>query len=184
LERADFADASDVTAVPFYSEFEVLVRVESLWINTELSHWILLGLGFDLPGELLDLDDDKFGRFEWCKADKDVHDAVINVVLCCRFVVAFDEIRFARRFSLECALSEEALHECADVEPDLGPKRLIVRLKDTPLCAAIERFLEKQRRPPYGNVLPFRRESVASFQSACAPDNAARCRHRAKAVNA
>ena len=121
-----------------------------MWINTELSHWIFLGLGFDLPGELLDLDDDKFRRFKRCKADKDVDDAVIDVVLRCGFAVALDEVRFAWRFALERALAKEALHEGADVEPDLCPERLIVRLKDNPLRAAIERFLEEQRRPPHG----------------------------------
>src|SRR4029077_17950181 len=137
LERADFADASDVTAVPFYSEFEVLVRVESLWINTELSHWFLLGLGFDLPGELLDLDDDKFGRFEWCKADKDIHDAVINVGFCRGFAVTLSEICCGRRCSLKRTLSEEAFHKRLDLEPDLGPKRFNVRLKHNPLNSAI-----------------------------------------------
>src|SRR4029077_948785 len=115
LERADFADTGDVTSVPLYSEFEDLVRVEALWINTELSHEILLGLGFDLPGELLDLNDDKFRRFERCKAHKDVHDAVIDIGLCCGFAVALNEIRFTRRFPLKRALSEETLHECSDV---------------------------------------------------------------------
>ena len=32
-----------------------------------------------MPGELLDPNDDKLRRFEWCKADKDVHDAIIDI---------------------------------------------------------------------------------------------------------
>ena len=55
------------------------------------------------------------------------------------FAVALHEVRFARRFALERALPEEALHERADVEPDLRPERLVVRLEHHPLRAAIER---------------------------------------------
>ena len=184
LERADFADTGDVTSVPFYSELEVFVGIESLWINTELSHWIVLGLGFDLPGELLDLDDDKFSRFKWRKADKDVHDAVINIVLCGGLLVALDEISFARRFALERALSEEALHERADVEPDLRPKRLIVRLKNNPLCAAKEALLEKERRPPDRDVFPLGSESVIALQRPRAPNDPAAGWHGAQTIDA
>ena len=58
----------------------------------------------------------------------------------CGFVVALDEISVARRLALKRALAEKALHKCADIEPDLRPKRLIVRLKDDPLRPAIERL--------------------------------------------
>ena len=35
----------------------------------------------DLSSDLLDLDDDEFGRLERCEADQDVDDAPIDVVL-------------------------------------------------------------------------------------------------------
>jgi hypothetical protein len=38
LESADFANAGDVPAIPFYSEFEVFVRIEAIGVNGELSH--------------------------------------------------------------------------------------------------------------------------------------------------
>jgi hypothetical protein len=38
LEQANFADTSDILSVPLHTEFEVLVRVEALRINAELSH--------------------------------------------------------------------------------------------------------------------------------------------------
>src|SRR4029077_14915698 len=38
LERATFADAGNVFAVPFDSELEVFVGIESLGVDTELSH--------------------------------------------------------------------------------------------------------------------------------------------------
>ena len=38
LQAADFADAGDVSSVPFDAEFEVLVGIETLRIDAELSH--------------------------------------------------------------------------------------------------------------------------------------------------
>src|SRR5690242_490909 len=38
LERAAFADTSHILAIPFQTEFEILVGVESLRINGELCH--------------------------------------------------------------------------------------------------------------------------------------------------
>ena len=39
FERADFAHAGDVTAVPFHAKLEVLVGIETLCVDTELGHW-------------------------------------------------------------------------------------------------------------------------------------------------
>src|SRR5882724_12127002 len=90
LERSDFTHADDVTAVPFHPELEVLVWIKPLWINAELCHGMILRLGFDLSRELLDLDDDEFGRFEGGEADEDVDDAAIDIVLRRRFGVALN----------------------------------------------------------------------------------------------
>ena len=75
LERADFADARDIFAVPFDAELEVLVGIEALRVDAELSHGFLLSLSFYLAGHLLDFDDDEFGRLERREADHDVDDA-------------------------------------------------------------------------------------------------------------
>ena len=98
---------------------------------------------------------------------------MIDIGLCCGFTVALDEVGFARRFPLERALAEKALHECADVQSDLCPKRLIVRLKDNPLCPTIEAFLEKERRPPDRDIFPLGSEPVVALQRARPPNDAA-----------
>ena len=55
---------------------------------------------------------------------------------------------------MERALPEEALHKCSDVEADLCPERLVVRLKDHPLRPAVKTFLEEERGAPHRNVFP------------------------------
>ena len=89
---------------------------------------------------------DELGGLERGEADDDVHDARVDVVLRGRLLVALDEVRLARRRALEGALAEQVLHEGADVEADLRPQRLVVRLEDHPLRAAIEALLDEQRQ--------------------------------------
>jgi hypothetical protein len=49
LERATFANAGDVFAVPFYAEFEILVRIESLRVDVEFCHDLLFShVGFQV----------------------------------------------------------------------------------------------------------------------------------------
>src|ERR1041384_5433417 len=87
FHTGDLANARNVTSVPLHAKFKILVRVEALRVNTELSHHILLlicvscGLSLDLAGELLNLENHKLGRFERRKTDDDIHDAVIDVAL-------------------------------------------------------------------------------------------------------
>ena len=107
-----------------------------------------------LAGDLLQPDDDELGRLQRREADHDVDDAEVDVVLRRRLGVALDEVRLARRRALERALPEQVVHERADVEPDLRPQRLVVRLEDDPLRAAEQRLLEEQRRAPDRQVLP------------------------------
>ena len=68
--------------------------------------------------------------------------------------VALDEIGLARRLALEGALPEQVVHEGADVQPDLRPQRLVVRLEHHPLRAAVEALLEEERQAPHRHVLP------------------------------
>ena len=76
------------------------------------------------------------------------------------------------------------MHEGAEVEPDLRPKRLVVRLEDDPLGPAVKRFLDEERHPPHRNVFPLGGEPVAAFQGARAPNHAARSGHSAQAIDA
>src|SRR6476646_3843321 len=92
-------------------------------------------LGLELPGDLLDLDDDELGRLERSEADDDVHDPAVDVRLGRRLLVTFHEVGVPRGGPLERPLAEEAVHEDADVQADLGPERLVIRLEDDPLEA-------------------------------------------------
>src|SRR5262249_54459475 len=166
LEAADLADAGDVTAVPFDAELEVLVRIEPLWIDTELRHGALPSSDFDLAGHLLDLDDDEFCRLERRKPDYDVDDAEIDVVLRCRLAVALDEVGVFRRGALERPLTEQAVHERPEVQPDLRPQPLVVRLEDDPFRAFVEALLDVQRRSPNRYVFPFARRLVGAVERA------------------
>ena len=83
LEAGELAAAGDVLAVPLQAELEILVRIETLWIDGK---WIAMGfvsLRFRLESmrDLLDLDHDEFGRIERRKADQDVHDSLVDAGL-------------------------------------------------------------------------------------------------------
>src|ERR1043166_9080631 len=129
-----------------------------------------LPLGLNLTSHLLDLDDDEFGRLERREADDDVHHAAVDAVLGGRFLVALDEVGVARRRALERPLAEEAVHERAEVQADLRPERLVVRLEDHPLRAAVETLFEIERQAADRNVLPLRGQAVVALQRARAPD--------------
>ena len=112
---------------------------------------------------------DEFGRLERREADDDVDDAEIDVVLRRRFLVAFDEVGFARRLALERALAEQVVHERADVEPDLRPERFVVRLEHNPLRAAIETFLDEERQCGARERISIRRRAGRRPPSVRAP---------------
>src|SRR5437763_7350398 len=138
----------------------------------------------DLAGQLLQLDDDEFRRLERSEPDLDVHHARVDVVVGGGLLVALDEVRLLRGLALEGALTEEALHEGAEVQPDLRPERLVVRLEHDPLGTAVHALLEEQRRAPDRHVLPLRGEHVRALQRARAPGDPADDGERAQAVDA
>ena len=89
--------------------------------------------------------------------------------------VALHEVGVARRRALEGALAEQVVHEGADVEPDLRPQRLVVRLEHHPLQAAIEALLDVEREPADRDVLVLAAEAVVAVHRARAPvDDAVR----------
>src|SRR5215207_9576771 len=136
----------------------------------------------DLAGDLLDPQNDELGGLERREPDEDVHDAAVDVVLGGRLAVALDEVRLARARALECALAEQRLHERADVEPDLGPQRLVVALEHDPLRAAVEALFDEECEPPDGHVLPLRRELVGADERPRSPDDGAEDGKRPQAV--
>src|SRR5437016_9593216 len=183
LQASDFADSSDVLSIPLDAKFEVFVRVEPLWIHAKLSH-CLFSLGFDLAGHLLEFDNYKLSRFQWREANHDVDDAKVDIVLRCRLLIAFHEIRVFRRGALKGSLPKEVMHERADVEANLGPERLVIGLEYNPLRAAIETLFDVKRGPPHRYILPFGSQPIIALQRARAPNNASSRNHRAQAIDA
>src|SRR6185295_4893191 len=184
LQRADLADAGHVSAIPLDAEFEVLVRIETLCIDGKLSHTFSSRLlHLYLTGHLLDLDDHKLGGLERRESDDDVDDAAIYITLRCGFFITLDKVGIARRAALECALSEQVMHERTDVESNLRPQRLVVRLEDHPLQRAIERLFDEKGRAPHRDVLPFRADCVVALQSPRAPRDCAVDREAPNAVD-
>src|SRR5215213_1388749 len=123
----------------------------------------------DLAGHLLNVDDDELSRFQRSKADDDVDDAQIDVVLSGRRFIALHEVSIARRRPLKSALAEEVLHESSDVQANLRPERLVIRLEDDPLGPAIEALFKEEDQTPYGHVLVVVGELVGAAQGARAP---------------
>src|SRR5262245_44533054 len=110
-------------------------------------------LGLNLPGLLLNRDDDEFRRLQRGKADNYIDYSKIDIVLGGRLGIDFDKIGVARLLALERALTEQVVHKCASGDADLRPERLIVRLKDRELQTAIETLFDEQRQPADGDVL-------------------------------
>src|SRR5215469_3895607 len=71
LQHAYFADAGYIAAVPFDPELEILVWIKALCVDCKLRHETS-SLGLDLARHLLDLDNHKLSRLEWCKTHHDV----------------------------------------------------------------------------------------------------------------
>src|SRR5437870_3115076 len=114
----------------------------------------LPSLGRDLSGHLLDLDNYKFRRLQWGKADHNVDDAQVDVILCGSFLVALYKICVGRRYPLESVLPEQVMHKSANVQPNLRPQRLVVGLKHDPFQCTIKTFLNEQGRAPNRHVFP------------------------------
>src|SRR6266702_6282427 len=123
----------------------------------------------DLAGHLLQVDDDELRGLERRETHPHVHDAAIAIVLGRGLGVAANEVRVSRLRPLERALPEERVHEGADVEADLRPKRLVVWLEDDPLQPAIEAFLDEERGAPDRNVLVLGLELIVAGHGPGAP---------------
>jgi hypothetical protein len=79
-----------------------------------------------LPCELRDPDDDELRRLERGKADADVYDAAVHVVLGGGRTIALDEIRLAWRGTAQRTRSEKVVQEHADAEPKLRPQGFVL----------------------------------------------------------
>src|SRR2546421_12936772 len=135
-----------------------------------------------LAGKLCNLDDDKFGGFERGKGNDDVDDAIIYIGLSRRRSVAFDLKGLAGFLSLECPLVEKGEHEGLDAGADGHPKRSIVRLKNHPTQAAVERLLDKQCHAAHRDVAPLLECRIRGLRCAGTEDDRANAWESAQAV--
>jgi hypothetical protein len=61
---------------------------------------------------------------------------------------------------------KQILHKCADVQSELRPQRLVVRVEHRPRVAAVEAFFEEYRRAADREILPVAsRPGVAQLRS-------------------
>src|SRR6185369_6066727 len=116
---------------------------------------------------------------EWCKADENVDDTVVNVLLRGGGAVALHKERVVRLGALEGAGAKLSQHEGADVESQTGPQRFVIRFEDGPLNAVVDADAQEDRHSSHWDVAPF---GVTSDR-ACAPNDDAASRHRANDVN-
>jgi len=76
----------------------------------------------------------------------------------------------------------EVAHEGVDIQPDLGPQRLVVWLEYDPSRPAVEGLLDEERRAADGYDVPFRRSRVGTVERRDAPGDAAENRKGAVGV--
>src|ERR1051325_8485598 len=94
---------------------------------------MLISSDLDLSGHLLQFDDNELCWLEWSKANEDIHDAEIDVILGGGLFIALDEVGVPWSRALERALPEQVVQKRTDIESNLRPERLVVRLENHPL---------------------------------------------------
>src|SRR5438067_4772099 len=105
----------------------------------------------------------------WTKrreADHDVDHPLLDVIGGGRALIADDEVRLARRDSLERALPEETLHERSHVHPELCPESLPIRALHRPAQRVAQRPQDVARGAAHRDVLPFARHRVRAIDRA------------------
>src|SRR5260370_10727565 len=103
---------------------------------------MVASLGSCLTGQLLDLDDDELCGLERSKAHEDVHDAQVLISGSRGLAVALHKVGLTRRCALKSTLPEQALHECTDIQSNLGPERFVVWLEHDPLRSAEQALID------------------------------------------
>src|SRR5215475_2303361 len=116
---------------------------------------MFLSLRCGLASHLLDLNDDELGGLQWSKANQDVHDSVVLVSRGGGLAVALHEICLTRCGALKCTLTEQRLHEGAEVKANLRPQWFVVRLKHHPLGTSIQAFFQEQSETANRHIFVF-----------------------------
>src|SRR3984893_1051352 len=184
FQAADLADAGHIIPVPLDAKFEVLIWVESLrtCVHAELSHG-LFSLRFYLAGHLLKFNDYKLGRFQWRKANDDIDNSQVYIVLGGSFFIALNEVGIFRRGALKRTLAEKIVHEGADVKANLRPERFVVWFKYYPLSTAIKTLFNVERGASYWNIFPLGGKPIIPLKRSSAPNHSTACRKSAQTVN-
>src|SRR5262249_9186839 len=130
-----------------------------------------------------DSQNDELGWLEWRKANHDIYQPRIDIVLRRRSGIAFNKVGLLRSATLESAFAKEFLQKSSHVQPDLCPERFGLRLENYQLVSAINALFNKERESPYRNVFPLRCGRVSAFQRPCAPCDGA-CGEDSQAVYA
>src|ERR1700743_165012 len=103
---------------------------------------------------LAELEHNKLCGFERCKADQDIDDTIVDILLrCCRAIAQNEEsvIRFA---PLKRAGSKLCQHEGSYVESEASPQRFIIWLEDRPLYTVKDTYTQKNGSSPHWNIPP------------------------------
>src|SRR5262249_52463080 len=103
------------------------------------------------------------------EAHQDIHNPKVDVVLRGGFLITFHEVSIAWFCPLEGTLPEKVVHESTNVQPNLRPEGLVIGLKNDPFETLEEAFFDKKGGAAHGNVLPFARLLIRTFESTRAP---------------
>src|SRR5258708_4865087 len=122
-------------------------------IEMVLQYYIFF-LHLDLTSYLLKLNHHKLGWLKRSKANDDIDDAQVDIVLGGSLLIALDEVGVLWCLTLERTLAEQILHERSNIQTYLRPQRFIVRLEDDPLSTSEKTLFDVEGRPAHRNVLP------------------------------
>src|ERR1700731_1215382 len=90
FECADLTHARNIFAVPLDAELHVLVWIETRWVDSEFSHFLLpCPSNLNLSRHLLQVKNDELSRFQRRESDPNVDYPEIAIALSGGFTVAF-----------------------------------------------------------------------------------------------
>src|SRR5260370_13340630 len=115
---------------------------------------------------LTDTDNHKFGGLDRGNTNADDESPITDIILRHRAVTDSDEEGFLRFCPHQCSITPDAGEDIGDTLCHPIPKWLGIGLEDYPLCALIERRLDKDEEAAHIHVFPL---SITG-DTACAPD--------------
>src|SRR6266481_501982 len=110
-------------------------------------------LGAAQARRLRDPENHEFRRPDDRHPDLGHHHSQVTDLRWVGFSVAFHVERLLRRQPEERSRAPHVGQKRADVEPDLAPQRVVVRLEHDPLSALVDRFTQEEEEPSDADVL-------------------------------